>query len=178
LLDEINLSGEPDVIVFCHSDSERINNAWNAELINTAYQDSHARDYYKYIHDNKFNDWAMQQWFKEIATRWSGIKTIHFHCFTRTPEWSDLLPGVVYTTPLIHLSIGELSGTDKEINQQMADNETRSNHLSDANNRILSKVILDTINDYRPGQYALDLEQFDLINPNSINYPHAGYGTK
>lgn len=176
LLDEINATGqEPDIIVFCHTNSDRINNAWNIELSNTE-KNGPAEDYYKYIFDQDFNEWAQRQWFKEIATRWAGIKTIHFTCFTGNQN-NDLLPGMVYTTPLVYISVGELTGTDKEIDQQLY-YEKRHNHLSDKNNQVLSEVILDAINDYRPGQYELDPGRFELVNPNSTKFPESGYGTK
>jgi len=177
LLDEITATGQtPEIIVFCHSDSQRINNAWDIQLHNTPGPQS--RDYYKYIHDDEFNRWAQKQWFKEIASCWAEIKTIHFHCFTQTPDWSDLLPGMVYTTPLVHISVGELTGTEAEILSQMGENEKRKNHLSARNNQVLGEVILDAINDYRPGKHELDLGRFELINHNSVKFPHTGYGTK
>jgi hypothetical protein len=176
LLDEITATGqEPEIIVFFHTNSIRINNAWNADL-NNVENNGPAEDYYKYIFDQQFNEWAQQQWFKEIATRWAGIKTIHFNCFTDDLH-SSLLPGMVYATPLIYISVGELTGTDKEIDQQLR-NDRRHNHLNTRNNIVLSEIILAAINDYCPGRYELDLGRFELINPNSIKYPFPGHGTK
>ena len=166
-----------ETIVFCHTNSARINNAWNRELSNTDTASSIASNYYRHIFDSDFNDWAQQQWFKEINNRWAHLKTIHFHCFTDSVKHSHLLPGMVFTTPLIHISIGELSGTEKEIDKLILDDQ-RYNHLSAANNQILADIIVRSIYKYRPGQYRLDLNEFQLVNPNSAKFPFKGYGTK
>jgi hypothetical protein len=166
-----------EVIVFCHTNSGRINNAWNRELSNTDTTSPEAQLFYRHFFDGDFHDWAQQQWFKEINQQWSHIKTVHFHCFTESVKWSNLLPGVVYTTPLIHVSIGELQGTDKEIDQAIK-TDKRYNHLSTRNNQVLAEFILGAIYDYNPGQYEIDMSNFDIINSNAVNFPRRGYGTK
>ncbi len=166
-----------ETIVFCHTNSGRINNAWNRELSNTDTTSADAQNYYRYLFDGDFNDWAQQQWFNEIAKQWSHLKTIHFHCFPDSVKWSNLLPGVVYTTPLIHISIAELTGTDEEIRSTMQ-TDKRYNHLNAKNNQVLADVILRTIYNYQPGQYNLDLNEFDIVNPDSIHFPNPGFGTE
>lgn len=166
-----------EVIVFCHTNSGRINNAWNRELSNSDTTAPEIQHYYRNIFDGDFNDWAQQQWFEEIAERWNHIKTIHFHCFTDSVKWSDLLPGVVYTTPLVHISIGELQGTDKEISEYLR-TDKRNNHLNSHNNKVLADFILGAIYDYQPGQYEIDMNNFDVVNPNASKWPKPGFGTK
>lgn len=166
-----------EVIVFCHTNSGRINNAWNRELSNTDTTPSNIQHYYKNIFDGDFHDWAQQQWFKEIANRWNHIKTIHFHCFPESVKWSDLLPGVVYTTPLMHISMGELQGTEKEI-YQTVQTDKRYNHLNSRNNQALAEYILGTIYDYKPGLYEIDTSNFDIVNLNAFRWPNTGFGTK
>jgi hypothetical protein len=170
-----------ETIVFCHTNPGRINNAWNRELSNTDTDSSFAIDYYKRIFDGQFNEWAQQQWFKEIAEKWGHLKTIHFHCFTETVPLSHLLPGMVYTTPLIWVSIGELTGSDNEIEKKLIhDNrsDSRFNHLNAHNNKVLAEFILGAIYDYRPGQYEIDTSNFDIINPKATRWPNPGYGTE
>lgn len=170
-----------ETIVFCHTNPGRINNAWNRELSNTEIDTSVIIDYYKHIFDGQFNEWAQQQWFKEITERWGHLKTIHFHCFPETVHLSHLLSGMIYTTPLVHISIGELTGSDKEISHQLVhDNKAdhRFNHLNACNNNALAKLILRSIYDYRPGQYEIDLSIFDQVNPNASRWPDPGFGTE
>ena len=178
----IDSKPQTDIVVFVHTNSDRIPTA-NEEIGTIDHSNPGQNEagraiqlYYKYIHDPQFLQWAQQQWFKEINTRWAHLKTIHFHCFPDSVKHSHLLPGMVFTTPLIHISIGELSGTDKEIDKLILEDQ-RYNHLSAANNQILADIILRSIYKYRPGQYRLDLNEFQLVNPNSVKFPLKGYGT-
>lgn len=166
-----------EVIVFCHTNSGRINNAWNRELSNTDTTSPEAQIFYRHFFDGDFHDWAQQKWFEEIKQRWSHIKTIHFHCFPDSVKWSNLLPGVVFTTPLIHVSVGELEGTDKEIDQAIK-TDKRYNHLNFQNNQVLAKFILGSIYNYNPGHYEIDMDNFEIVNPNANRFPQRGYGTR
>ena len=166
-----------EVIVFFHTNPGRINNAYNYDLDNTPSGDPAINSYYKHIFDQDFHKWAQQHWFREINQNWNQIKTIHFHSFTETLEYSHLLPGVVYNTPLIHVSVGELQGTKKEIDNRLL-TDTRWNHLNTKNNMVLADIIIRTIDNYCPGNYDLDLSEFDIQNPNSINFPGGNYGTQ
>lgn len=165
------------VAVFCHTNPQRINNAWNKDLELTNYEEGIYADYYRYIYDDDFNSWAQQAWFKEIKERWNNIKTIHFHCFTDTIPYGHLLPGMVFNQPLMHVSIGELQGNDQEVHKQTIV-DPRCNHLSDANNQQLARLIIHSIEHYEPGQHILDLSQFNPINPNAHRFPNPGFGTK
>lgn len=170
-------SDQLETIVFCHTNPDRINNGWNIQLNNTDTISPDIQHFYRYLFDSDFNDWAQQQWFREISLRWSNIKTIHLHCFPKTIEWSHLLPGMVFTLPLIHVSIGELEGTDSEIDKQIF-KDTRFNHLSEHNNKVLAEWISGAIYDYRPGHYDISLNNFKCINPNAQRWPSKGYGTR
>lgn len=165
-------------VVFFHTNPDRINNACNEQLGNHHSDNLAIAYYYNDIHDKEYANWACQQWFKEIAQEHAQIKTIHFHCFPYTVQWSNLLPGMVYTTPVIHLSLGELTGTDDEIFKKSSFNETRYNHLNNYNNRALADVIIHSINNYQPGQYTIDTTKFEQANPNAYRYPAAGFGTE
>jgi hypothetical protein len=166
-----------EVIVFCHTNYGRINNSWNRELSNTDTTSPEAENYYRYIFDSEFNKWAQQQWFKEINDRWGHLKTIHFHCFPESVQSSHLLPGVVCTTPLVHISMGELQGTDREINKILVEDK-RNNHLNATNNKALAEFVLANIYNYNTGTKELDPSNFDIINLNAKLWPDSGYGTK
>ena len=164
-------------VIFFHTSAGRIHNAWNEKLTNS-YENSSLKQYYLELHDQSYYDWAYQQWFREIARDHTQVKTIHFHCYPDTINWSDLLPGMIYTTPLIQISIGELQGTDDAILKKCSYDETRFNHLNAHNNRALANLIIHSIENYLPGQYKIDLTNFDQINPNAKNYPNSGFGTE
>jgi hypothetical protein len=169
-----------EVIVFCHTNCDRINNSWNFNLTNVGDDKkiyAPVESYYKHIHDRDFNAWAQRCWFSEINQRWSQIKTIHFHCFTDSLQWADLLPGVNFITPLVYISMGELTGTDLDLHMSLQ-NETRHNHLNTHNNLALGNIILKTISNYQPGQYQLPMQDFDIVNPNATRFPNPGHGTK
>lgn len=166
-----------EVIVFFHTNPHRINNYWNNHLDNTSESSKITKNYYKHIFDPDFNIWAQQRWFDEINRTWGHLKTIHFHCFPDSVQWTNLLPGVQFLTPLIYISVGELTGSDKDIDRSIQ-HETRDNHLSVHNNIALGNIILRSINDYRPGQYHLPIEDFEIINQNYSCWPDPGYGTQ
>jgi len=111
-----------------------------------------------HLHDYEFQDWAQQQYFRELAREYSTVKTIHFHCFKHTVQYSDLLPGMVYTTPLIEISKRE-SGADERSFVQ----DGRANHMNAHNNRALAQVIISAIDNYSPGLHTINLTGFDLI---------------
>jgi hypothetical protein len=169
-----------EALIFFHTDHGRINNSWNDKLgprNNDGKLDEVQASYYKYIFDMDFNRWAQEQWFREINRRFNHLKTIHFHCFIPTPNTIQLLPGVVFTTPLIHISLGELIGSDNHITNYLQ-NESRANHLSDHNNQALAQVIIQALEHYTPGQYSIPMDRFEIINPNATRWPDPGYGTE
>jgi hypothetical protein len=143
----------------------------------TVEQQQAVAAHYRHLYDDKFHCWAQEQWFREIHQRFSHLKTIHLHCFPDTVPLSHLLPGCVYTTPLIHISVGELSGTEIEISKQLS-RDTRYNHMSQYNNQVLADVIIDAIDNYTPGTYKLPMEKFNRPNPNAENFPHGTYWNK
>lgn len=166
-----------EVIVFCHTNPDRINNAWNEDLAVHHPSDSReSKVYYRSILDGDFNRWAQKNWFREISQEWGHLTLIHFHCFTETPAWSDLLTGVVFTTPLHHISIGEIVGDQKILDHTMR-TDRRSNHLNDHNNMILGDIIIEEITNHRPGQKSLPLDRFHMPNKNSVNWPNEPYVT-
>ena len=174
-----------EAIVFCHTNCERINSTTHDYLPqmcgnnfpNYSKELNQASEsYFKYIEDPAFNNWAQQQYFKMLAEKYSNIKTIHLHCFDGTDKWSNLLPGVVFTTTLSQVSIGEITGSEQEIIQSFTDN--RANHLNKHNNKSLAKVIINALDNYTPGQYKLPLEIFEQPNHNAKNWPDGIFWTK
>ena len=173
LLDQI------DAMVFCHTDSGRINSdniytsTWNQYNNRPAdsYKDEEDRQvaqaqaqWFKHLSDWNFQEWAQQQWFKEISQQWSHIKQIHFHCFPDTIKYNHLLIGQRFSTSLIQISAGELTGTGPEIHHQMSHNDARDNHLSAANNHVLAQVIINALDNYEHKVQPLDLAKFNLSN--------------
>jgi hypothetical protein len=111
-----------------------------------------------HLHDYEFQDWAQQQYFRELAHDYSTVKTIHFHNFKHSVQSSDLLPGMVYTTPLM-----EISTREPGVDESWVVQDGRANHLNPHNNRALAQVIIGAIDNYRPGLHTINLTGFDLI---------------
>lgn len=164
-------------IVFFHTSYSRLNNAWDDSISNTP-EDDLLKSFYKNFYDDDFQLWAQAQWFHELSREYKTIKTLHFFCFDIIPDMLKILPGMVFGTPLIHISIGELTGTDQEILDKCSYRESRFNHLSEDNNRILAEIIINSLENYRPGYHELDLRKFIHVNKNATNWPKPGFGTK
>lgn len=173
-----------EAIVFAHTSSDRINSAVSDEFpvcagwsVGAPRDMARASDdYFKYIHDHDFNIWAHEQYFKMLNEKLSKIKTVHLHCFEATTPKSHLLPGVVFNTPLVHISIGEIRGSQKKIIKACSDG--RANHLNSYNNQVLADVIIQALGNYQPGQYKLPIEKFEQYNPNADQWPDGVYWTK
>ena len=185
------LSEDTDALIFCHTDAYRMNTT--DQRISTALLFKSAAsspDFELELHepyllwstllmDCKFQEWAIEQWFKEINERFGNKQMIHFNMGPWTVESSRQLKGVVYTTPLMNISIGELCGTDEEVMNQVP-NDRRYNHFNEHNNQALARLITDTLNNYEPGLRTIDLVkyEFDQPNPNAWRWPDSGYGSK
>jgi hypothetical protein len=160
-------------LVFFHTNALRLNNSKNRVLRNELEKNFIVN----YI-DMDFQVWAKQQWFSEIAKEYFNIPTIHYTCFEpEHPDMLDLLPGMIFTTPLIQISIGELTGTDTEIQTYM-ENDQRTNHLNKENNMILGQHTVNAINNYTPGKFEIDMSKFNIVNFNAHRYPNKGFGTQ
>jgi hypothetical protein len=158
-------------VVFFHTDASRIN-SMNQELTSIHlpqhFDQSSKRSpidfelaeasrlWVRHLYDIEFQDWAERQYFKELARQYSEVKTIHFHCFKHTVDYSDLLPGRVYTTPLRSIS-------KREPGEILKLSDTRANHLNEQNNLALAHTIIQAIDRYEPGQCPIPLEGFDLV---------------
>jgi hypothetical protein len=166
-----SLLADARAVVFFHTHSFRIN-TMNQELttihlpqhfgqllkrvpIDTELAEA-SRLWVEHICDFEFQEWAQQQYFMNLKELYSEVKTIHFHCFDASVIYGDLLPGVIYTTPLYTIS-------DNEPGQKQPRGDTRANHLNEQNNLALSDVIIQAIDNYTPGQHPIPLEGFDLV---------------
>jgi hypothetical protein len=191
-LDSIEkLYEDTDALIFCHTDGYRMNTTdrriSTVLLFKSASGspdfDTELHEPYllwrTYLMDSKFQEWALGQWFKEINERFADKKMIHFNMGPWTVESSQQLKGVVYTTPLMNISLGELCGTDDEVMNQMA-LDRRYNHYNEHNNQAMARLIVDTLNNYEPGIRTIDLIKydFDQPNPNAWRWPDGGYGSK
>ena len=185
-----------ELMVFCHTNSTRYNTGngdIGTEMLDFNYTPHPDDPQYKYklnlaksIHvwltdlvDNPYQDWAQVQWFHEIARTFKNIKQIHFNNYPFTIDTtSAILPGVVYTTPLVHISLGEALGTDNEIVKLYMTDDNRVNHFNTANNLALGELIVTTLLDYQPGVRPIDLSNFYMPNKNASRWPNPGFGTR
>ena len=167
-----------EAIIFTHTDHARINSAVIPEfplMANYVRPEVSAemiqanQNYFKYIHDDAFNAWAQEQYFKMLEEKFNKIKTVHFHCHTNTIGQAHLLPGVVFTTPLHQINIGELRGSKEQI-MQCISQDLRANHFNDHNNQVMADVIIQALDNYVPGMVSLPIEKFDQPNPNAASW--------
>lgn len=140
-------NGRPKLIIFCHTDSGRINHDGN-EPYNAATMNSYpaVKSYYEELFSEDFHKWAKISWFREINARWSELsKLVHFHCFDEmlNPDESNVGPwgvevdlnGLVYRN-----SLTSLVGTEALTNK-----EGRSNHMTIEQNRIFAENVIKII---------------------------------
>ena len=179
-----------EAIIFFHTDANRCNtlnqfvHSINSDpALNDWENEEHRqvvkaqRQWTKHLMDTEFQTWAQNSWFKEISKEYSHIKQVHFHCFENSTHYNHLLTGQRFTTPLMQISLGELTGTKEQINQSII-RDTRANHLSEHNNRVLAKTIIYALDNYLNNLQALDLTKFNLPNPNYVNFPHQRWRTQ
>jgi len=175
------LEGNISAMVFCHSDPYRFNTS-SEHIFQypnglSDFKNKDEKDlsqvqklWFKYLIDGAFQEWAQMNWFKEITNEWGHIKQIHFHCFPWALPYNHLLTGQRFTTPLVHVSLGELSGTSEEVHKFLL-NDIRPNHLSNDNNAVLAEIIIDALDNYADQSQPLDMSKFkNIINPNAVNF--------
>jgi hypothetical protein len=128
--------------------------------------------------DTEYQSWAQEQWFHEIARTFQHVPQMHFFSFPNNVDMAKkILPGIVFTTPLVHVSLGEATGTDADIMQKFVAKDQRTNHFSMQNNQVLGNLVVDSMQNYQPGSRPIDTDKFDIINPNAVNWPNPGFGT-
>lgn len=164
-----------DAVIFCHTDCMRINHAENDSVPNIlgkqankvyadVYKEAHvqaAETYLGYIAERSFHRWCQQQFFRHIREVMPGIKMVHFFCFDRPlPETCQVLPGMIFSTPLVTLSMSEIGVKNSE---QIADR--RPNHFGDHNNKVIGRIVQEALDCYNPGVYDLPWRDFQHANP-------------
>ena len=183
------------VMIFCHTDCWRYNTSnvdIGVEMSMPDYQPAFKDQYYEDnvrtakayktwlldLMDADYQFWAQEQWFHEIARTFQHVPQMHFFAFPHNVDiGKKILPGIVFTTPLVHVSLGEATGTDEEITQKFMSTDQRSNHFSMQNNQALGDLVADSMQNYQPGARPIDTDKFDIINPNAVCWPNPGFGT-
>lgn len=190
---ESQLQKHPDLLnkieamVFFHTDWARINtDALEARLPSNTHRGlfnfgnndiAQAQNlWFKYLYDENYQQWSMQNWFREISTRFNDKKQVHFHSFADTIKYNDLLIGQKFITPLVWISIGESTETTQQLLDKLATVDTRANHLSSRNNFVLADIIIQALDNYQNQSQELDLSKFEIYNPNYKNFPHGNFG--
>lgn len=165
-----------EAVVFAHTDCMRINHSQNDSVPNiiseranevyaSIYQEEHvqaAQDYLGYIAEESFHRWCQRQFFRHIREAMPDIKMLHFFCFDKpSPETCKVLPGMIFSTPLITLSLSEIGV--KPGQNSLAD--PRSNHFNTHNNRAMAWTVHDALDHYSPGVYDIPWQDFQHANP-------------
>lgn len=184
--EELFKNNQFEVIVFCHTDSTRINHLAE-DLINvmptpeTAEQKmlKKAQDLWQgYLYDETFAMWCQNNWILEIKNTFQHVpKIIQYTCFNQHLFTDDNYLGMCFKTPLVGIQVGEHTGTEKQIINKM--NKTYTpNHFNERNNVAMANYVIDAVNNYSPGLHEIDMSRFDIVNPNWANYNSgSNYGT-
>jgi hypothetical protein len=98
--------------------------------------------YFKYIQQDEVDHWKTKMWFVELNQLLAGKKVIHLQGFESTKWYFDTLDGLKLSTPLIELSLDDHHDRNKFFF------DSRHNHFSPENNRVLANVIFDHIQNY------------------------------
>lgn len=168
-----------DAIVFLHTGYDRINNGMDPKLphilnMPTSFYQSHPIDkvqamesYFLHVHDTDFQRWAQQQFFRYLRDALPPMKILHFFCLSvPTPATCDLLPGMVFRTPLLLLSAAEYEDTRPK---HWPFPDMRANHFNEHNNQALANLICRSIEHYQPGIYEIDHREFYQFKPKKFS---------
>jgi hypothetical protein len=168
-----------DVIVMCHTNSDRINNSTKAvQFSEEFFKDNELKKYFAHVNDPKFNQWVHLSFIKEIKEKFSDKRIINFVCFNEELSWmKNILPGMICDTPLLAVSMAEFDCNGDPVKGRKLiharDNEdktkARNNHFNEKNNQAMANIILQAIDNYTPGIFKLDLSQFDIVDSKVIN---------
>ena len=186
-----------ELLVFCHTDSGRYNTG-NGDIGNEMLFGDYKPDvndpmrkkkldkatalkvWFTDLQDGGVQEWSQEQWYHEIARDFSDIKQVHFNNYPFTLEKTARIlgtVGMVYSTPLIHLSLGEMTGTDEDIVKHGMTEDQRTNHFNNTNNQALAQVLVQAYKTYQPGVYEINYNKFDIKNWNAFNWPKPGFGS-
>ncbi|MDB2315490.1 hypothetical protein N9V27_00785 [bacterium] len=150
-------NGRPRVIIFCHSDSARINHDGN-EPYNAATMDSYpeVKSYYDHMFSPDFHKWAKVAYFRELNARWDTSLCLHFHCFDEFLDDEVQLNGLVYKK-----SLSSLVGEDRLKVKESG----ISNHMTKDQQKTFADNIIKMITENKVDN------TIDIINGNSNDDP-------
>jgi len=161
-----------DAIVFVHTNADRVhlhvNNPAISHISSITNDDEMAtamRLFYKHILNSDFQEWAQDQWFKELSEEWSHIKMLHLHSFPWTVSKRHLLKGMNVTTNLAALSLNEIDSDGLDL-----EDDNRPNHFNKFNNDELARQLTNMIKNYREGDVELDVSKFELKSTKWFNW--------
>lgn len=175
-------------IVFCHTSVHRINSSLLADGARAFYskhltakwrdfggsQQKAVDMWYKHLYDGDFQYFAQEYYFQMIKEKLSHIKTIHFRCFNDRINM-ERLPGMIFSTPLIHIAVAGSSGNKEAIDDDLARSDDRVCHMTKANNLELGQLVVDSLDNYCPGHAEIDMSRFTIVNPNYKHWPDGVY---
>jgi hypothetical protein len=159
-----------EVIVFCHTDSTRINHLSELlinEMVPATVEEKilkNAQDLWRvYLNDETFAHWCQYNWLLEIKNTFQHVpRIIQFTCFD--PDLFDNFnrSGMCFKTPLFEIQKKEHTGTHEEQIKKALDIGYQPNHFNTLNNFAMSDLIIDAVNNYNPGLHKIDLSKFNL----------------
>jgi hypothetical protein len=163
-----NVNADTDYIIITHTDISRLPSAeWHFQFENLSKAESAElarsvanakQQYYKYIFETRYHEWAVQQWFKELSETYKDYKVINLHCFPKTWNLRHLLSGMNVGPCLAALSLNEIGATDQIV---LGNDTNRYNHFNPVNNRVLGEQLYELMTNYKEGDVLLDTSAFE-----------------
>ena len=158
LIEQVN--ADTDLIIICQTDTSRIPvSEYNTEysLLPQTKKEQLANDYRVYIENAEYSEWAQLKWFEEIEQLWPHIKKCHLHCFPWTIKFKDSLKGMQVLPNLAAMSLNEINAQDFKLI-----NDTRANHFSWNNNRVIGRQLAAMLQNYSEREERFDIAEFNL----------------
>lgn len=162
-----------DMVIFVHTDADRINNAIDDEirhgtvdpLISNHDKDLAVKLYLTCIADRDFHRWCQQQYFRYIREVMPDVPQMHFFSFNLpTPKTCEILPGIKFNTPLALLSSAENRINPRQPLPVIV-TDTRANHFNDHNNRAMADLVLAHTVDYKSSTQSIPYNNFYQADP-------------
>lgn len=165
-----------DAMIFVHTGADRINNADDPDLPHiplhtdvwpTEHMKAEAYEtYIRHIHDHRFQLWAQRQFFRYLRDILPPVKILHFFVSQGpSDDTCNMLPGMIFRTPLMLLSCAETKG-GRLIDMPFPD--YRPNHFNEHNNQAMARLIVQSLTDYQPGAQDIPWREFYQARPKNF----------
>ena len=158
-----------EIVISAHTNCERIPYKPD-HIFDSDLDQKLTKAIYTSNFDVEFFRWAHPHWARDFSDMFKDKMMINFFCYNPYSSNINLFTGMQCTTPLIHLSVAELEGTQKEVDNRMT-RDKRVNHFTTENHQIFAEVCHWAIKNYKPNtQFDFPIDKWNIKNPNYANW--------